>query len=168
MSATTDAGRSFSALDAFWILLGAAVLILLLVGLLPFGGSAATEREVRYVVRVRDVDPSVLGTHPEVLIPAGASVRNENGTAVLGSVESVCVREQMRATVRDGQIVSVEDPAYRILEVTVWGSGSVKEGDGVRIGDVRIAAGSVGSFRLGGYYAAHASVVSVVLEEVEE
>jgi len=59
-------------------------------------------------------------------------------------------------------------PDKIILEVTVEGIGRVKGGDGVRISDVRIAAGSVGSFRLGGYYAARACVTYVESSFEEE
>lgn len=156
-----DATRTFSALDALWILLAAIALILLLVSLIPLRAEGAEEREVRYVLRVRDVDPAMLGDSPEWIIPVGAPVKNENGTAALGEVESVTLSTQRRATVKDGVVVLAEEADRMILEITVRGTARVKRGDGVRISDVRIAAGSVGGFRLGGYYAARAWVILV-------
>lgn len=159
--------RTFSAADALWILLGVGVLVLLLVAALSVSGGRGETCEVLYVLRVRGVDVALLGENPEDLIPVGATVCNENGTAPLGIVETVAVREERRATVRDGSVcfVSAEDEV--ILEVSVRAVGSIRRGDGIRISDVRISAGGIGTFRLGSYYAARAAVtwVSRVGEE---
>ena len=159
---------TFSALDALWILLGVALLVLLFLFLLPTLGKGGETYEVRYVLRVRDVDPLMVGEDAESLIPPGSGVYSENGAAALGRVERVESAPQMRARVTAGEIVFEEATDAVILEVTVLGDGTLAEGDGVRISDVRIAAGSLGGFRLGSFYAARAAVISVEVYETED
>lgn len=166
----TEEGRSrgtFSALDALWILIGATVLVVLLLCLLPVRGRGAESVEVRYVLRVRDADPAIFGTDPTGLIPYGAAVYNENGTAMLGRVESIAVLPQTRMAVVGGRVRPLEETDAVILEIGIVSDAVVRKGDGVRIEDVRIAAGSVGGFRLGGYYTARAAVTLVELSEKE-
>ena len=159
---------SFSALDALWILLGVTVLVLLLLVLLPALGARTETGEVRYVLRVRDVDPVLVGEDAEVLIPLGSGVYSENGAAALGRVERVECVPQLRAKVTEGTLVFEEETDAVILEITVLGEGTFAVGDGVRISDVRIAAGSLGAFRIGSFYAARAAVTSVEVYETED
>jgi hypothetical protein len=159
---------TFSALDALWILLGVILLVLLFLFLLPTLGTSGEPYEVRYVLRVRDVDPLMVGEDAEALIPPGSGVYSENGTAALGRVERVESAPQMRARVTSGELVFEEATDAVILEITVLGKATLAEGDGVRISDVRIAAGSIGSFRLGSFYAARAAVTAVEVYETEE
>ena len=93
---------TFSALDALWILLGVALLVLLFLFLLPTLGKGGETYEVRYVLRVRDVDPLMVGEDAESLIPPGSGVYSENGAAALGRVERVESAPQMRARVTAG------------------------------------------------------------------
>ncbi len=160
----TEEGRvrhGFSAADAFWILAVAVVLVLAFIFLLPAKGEKEDTCRVRYVLRVHGVDSALLAESSEELIRAGATVRTENGTAVLGHVEAVTVSSQKQATVRDGVLIFTEVPDKLVIEVAVSGEGVAREGQGLRISDVRMAAGSVGTFRLGSYYATHASVIFV-------
>ena len=97
----------------------------------------------------------------EDLIPIGASVTSANGTARLGKVLAISTRPSRAATVRDGRVVFVALPDRVELLVTVRADAVVREGDGLRVGDIRIAVGSAGDFRLGGYLAEGAQILSV-------
>lgn len=163
-----EARRSFSAADALWMLLIAALTVLVLVGVLSVSRGGAQTCEIVYVLRIRDVDPTLVAEGTEQLIPVGAEVYNENGTACLGHVEAVTVREDKRVTVKDGALVFAPKENGVVLEIAVRGVGRAREGEGVRILDVRIAAGGVGGFRLGSYYAARAAVTYVARVEREE
>lgn len=167
-SERSDGERVFSAMDALRILLVTVFSVLLFVCLLSMRGEARDAREVRYALRVYGVDPDACMGDPVSVIPVGAQVYNENGTAHLGTVEAVFARAEMRAVVREGGIAFVPMEDRMILEVTVRGEGRARRGDGIRISDVRIAAGSVGTFRLGGYYAARAVITHVALSEEEK
>lgn len=76
-------------------------------------------------------------------------LRTENGTTVLGEITEVAELPHMRSAVRNG-VPSWEEHPYLIdLEVTVRMRLRGKSGDGLRVGDLRIAAGGRGNFRFG-------------------
>ena len=158
--------RRFSAPDAVVAIVLAAVLIGGIVWAVPRRESGAP-CFIRYVLRIYGADPVLLGEGEERIF-VGASVRTENGTAELGRVESVVTLPQRTPCVKDGKIAFSELPDVRILEVTVTAEGRYRAGDGIRVSDVRISAGSTGSFRLGRYYAEHASVILAEIEEGTE
>lgn len=95
----------------------------------------------------------------------GATVASANGTAVLGEIAGVEKRPLRTAVVRDGRVVFVEVPDRVQLVVTVRAAAVAREGDGLRVGDIRIAADGVGDFRVGGYLAEGARILSVQREE---
>lgn len=117
---------------------------------------------VSYTVLLSGVDVSFVsdGDWTE-LIPIGSAVTSQNGTAHLGNVTSVSQRTHLQATVRDGGVVFAEMPALADLTVTVRAEATEKEGDGLRVSDIRIAAGETGDFRLGSFLASGAKVISV-------
>ena len=160
--------RRLSAADALWMLWIVALAALALVGVLSVSRGGAQTCEIVYVLRIRDVDPTLVAEGTERLIPVGAEVYNENGTACLGHVEAVTVREDKRVTVTDGVLGFAPKENGVVLEIAVRGEGREREGEGLRIFDVRIAAGGVGGFRLGNYYAARAAVTYVARVEREE
>ena len=164
---STGEKRTLSAIDALWIFLIAGALVLLAVGILSVGTEKRETREVVYILRVRGVDPITFSGGTGALIPEGSEVRSEKGTALLGRVESVQASEVRRTAVIDGAVGFVSAPDEIMLEIRIRGTGTVREGDGIRISDVRIAAGSVGSYRLGGYYAPRATVIFVGYGEEE-
>ena len=65
---------------------------------------------------------------------------------------------------RDGRVVFTEVPDRVQLVVTVKANAVVRDGDGLRVGDIRIAADGMGDFRIGGYLAEGARVLSVQKE----
>ena len=117
--------------------------------------------ELRCLVCVRAVEDSLLELHEGGLIRKGALVMNGNGTAVLGVVESVEIREHGKPVLRDDVPVWETVSGVSDLEITVRMTGVRREGDGVRVKDLRMAAGGSGSFRFGGYYAEKAEILSV-------
>ena len=118
--------------------------------------------EIRYTVCLRSVD-AAQGVDGDLrtLIPNGSSVTNETGTAALGSVTGVWVRPHRTAVARDGEIVMAEVPDRVDLFVSVRAWATAKVGDGLRVSDIRIAAGRAGDFRIGSLYAGGAEVVAV-------
>ncbi len=122
--------------------------------------------EVRYTVCVSELDRSLLGERadPTTLIPIRSTVTNENGTAVLGHVLSVELIPYEIATPTSEGIVFVEDPERAKLLVTVRAEGSVSVHEGVRVRDIRIAAGGTGAFRFGRFYADRCTIRHVAKE----
>lgn len=158
--------RSLSAADALWILVTVVGLVLIFLCMLHAKGSDGEMCQVRYVLRVHGVDAALLEAAEESLIPIGGEVRTGNGTAVLGRVESVTAEKEKQVALHGGDLHFAEVPDTVVLEIAVSGEAKAVRGDGLRISDVRIAAGSVGDFRIGAYYASRASVVYV--ERLEE
>ena len=97
-------------------------------------------------------------------IPENAAVMDQKGTMELGRVVSVGARPALQAVVSDQALRFVSIPDRIELLVSVRANAAWQRGDGFRVGDIRIAAGKTGDFRIGGLFAANASVIS--LEEV--
>jgi hypothetical protein len=121
--------------------------------------------ELRCLLRVSAVEDSLLELHGSGLIRNGASVMNGNGTVVLGTVEAVELRAHGAPVLRDGVPVWETVSGVSDLEITVRMTGVRRVGDGVRVKDLRMVAGGSGSFRLGGYYAEKAEILSVEVIE---
>ena len=153
------------------------VLILIVIGAVGGGvwywrrQSRAAEAlvEIAYVLKISGVDDNYATQNGgwEALIPHGAQVTTANATATLGTVVAVDSQPHLEPCVRKGEIVFAERSGVSDLYVTVYGSGLNRVGDGIRICDVRIAAGSVGEFRIGAFYAANVGVISVKRREAE-
>ena len=153
------------------------LLLLLLIGSVGGGvwywhvRSAAAEPTVKieYVLRISGVDDTYSAQNGgwDVLIPRGAQVTTSNGTAVLGRVSDLVAHPHVEADVRGRRIVFIEHEGRSDLSVTVRGEGIAREGDGIRIRDLRIAAGSVGDFRVGSFYASNVTIVSVKRRDPE-
>ena len=119
--------------------------------------------EISYTVCVYGAEMSLAEKSGgwEVLVPIGSRVTNANGTAELGRVDAVEVLPHPVPTVKNGEVVFINDPTRADLYFTVRGRGIGREGDGIRISDIRIAAGSAGDYRVGGYLASGARVIAV-------
>lgn len=150
-----------------WAILGA-----LLLGLLGaffalrivIGRADGANGEVLYTVLISDVDETLFGADA---ITVGVPVKSANGTVTLGSVTSWRREGHREATVRDGVVTSVTLPDRFDYYVTVIGEGIAKTGDGIRVGDIRIAAGMPVSLRVGGFLAERGEIVWVGWETVE-
>ena len=147
-----------------WVLFG-GVLLSLLIGILVtlYVGKEEDGVRVRYTVYLPEIRTSCLEETGgvEALIPVGAFVRSENGTAWLGRVVSVSVKEHLRPRVKEEAVVFEADTSRQDLYVTVVGDAKESEGDGLRISGIRIAEGEGGTFRFGAFYASGALVLSV-------
>ena len=147
-----------------WTLLVIALLSLLLaVGyLLVRRERERSETRILVVMRVSGIEREELADGE---FPIGASVRSENGSSVLGLVESVETKAHVRPVLRDGSIAFEEDAMRADLEITVSMSGHVLEGEGIRVQDLRIAAGGTGSFRVGARFLSGVEILSVEVTE---
>lgn len=124
---------------------------------------ASTDVLVEYVICLSEQKQSYADENGswDMLIPLGASVSNANGTADMGRVASVSVRPHLTATVKDREVTVIERKGYVDLYITVQGKASYREGDGLRVSDIRIIAGERGDFLIGSFSAGNAVVVSV-------
>ena len=114
--------------------------------------------ELVYVLCVPDLNERE-GT--QALSEEGSIVMNQNGTQELGKVIAKESRPVQRAVVSNGAVVFVAVPNKQELLIWVQATASQKEGDGFRVGDIRIAVGKRGDFRVGGLFASNASIVRV-------
>ena len=118
--------------------------------------------EILYTVCLYAYDSSLSETEDwDALIPYGAVVTNAMGTAEMGRVTEVTVRQHRILTLRDGEAVMTEVPDRVDLLVSIRAEATENEGDGLRVKDVRSAAGGIGDFRIGYLYAHAARIVSV-------
>ena len=83
----------------------------------------------------------------------GDPLYSSNGTVILGRLVEISQREHLKLTVREGEPVWVAHPFLTDLEIVVRISVAYRAGDGLRAGDLRIAAGGRGDFRFGGLLA---------------
>ena len=146
---------------------------LIVVALLLGGGAVAWR--IRHSMRSSEATQPIVYTLEftvdadfswEPILPIGGAVTSANGTARLGEIVSVEKRPMRTAVVRDGRIFFAELPDRTRLLVTVRADAVAREGDGLRVGDIRIAADGLGDFRVGGYLAEGARVLSVQKEGI--
>ncbi len=138
-----------------WLTVGLALLFF--IGALGFylysKRTPSGEEEITCVLLVSEVERSVWETQGESLIRVGDLLRCQNGTVIMGTVEEVRVKPHRYATVWNEKTSWEEHPYLLDVEVTVGMRVRPKDGDGLRVGDLRVAAGSVGEYRFGGYLA---------------
>lgn len=119
------------------------------------------EQEFICVLRIPAVERADWEAYGASMVMEGCKVRSENGTVVLGTVRSVELQPHMQAVVEQETVVWRELPALADIELEVRMMGALRPGSGVRVKDIRIAAGGRGSFRFGGYFAAGTEILSV-------
>ena len=151
-----------------WLILP-ALLLLIFVGWkywLSRRSASIPNLDMTYTVLVSGVDDRIALTNGgwKDLIPVGARITSENGTAELGRVTALEIKPHMVATVSDGRIEFIPSLGFSDLEITVRAKATRRNGDGLRVQDIRIAAGVSGDFRVGGFLASHACIVHVSLE----
>lgn len=128
---------------------------------LRWSRNTAAEKEIRCLIRVPCVERSLLELHGGELIPRGSAVWTENGTAELGWVREIRVLPHRRAVLREGAVSWESDEERVDLELTVVMRGVLREGDGIRVKDLRIVAGGKGNLRIGPYLASGSEILSV-------
>lgn len=165
-----EKSRKYHMARVDWLLLFLALFLACSAGAYFFRQRRAARptQAVRYTIWVPNANTGTAqmnGTW-EDLIPVGAKVTSQNGTATLGRVEKIEVRPSVVASVFEGELVWIESPDTVDLRIDVVGEGVANYGDGIRIQDVRIAAGGTGSFRIGKYYAQKVTVIFVETESL--
>ena len=125
--------------------------------------SEPTTEPIAYTLCISALDPRLLENAGEweTLIPKNAPVTSSNGAIALGKVVSLRVEGHPSITVQKGKLIFSSDERLVDLYVRVSADATSREGDGLRVGDVRIAAADTGDFRVGAYLAHGARVVSV-------
>ena len=94
-------------------------------------------------------------------LTVGAPVYSENGTAFLGNLTAVEIREHKDVMLLENEIKTVTVPQKYDVLVTVKAQATLQAGNGFRVSDIRIAAGGIGTFRIGSYLARYAKIYSV-------
>ena len=161
MEGKTHPVRRFTVVDL-------ALLVLLCLILLGGGGivlgrrlQQPPQKTVTYTLLVRGLESDVEASG----ISVGDAVYSENGSTRMGQVSAVSVRAHLQP-VWDGERVVIEasDERYDLF-VTVEALGQRTQTMGVRVSDIRVAAGGVGAFCVGRVYLSHAEILSVEVEE---
>ena len=157
----------FTFVDWLLLLLSAALVISAGAYFVRRRRAVQPTQTIRYTVAVSNVSVALAEVNGgwETLIAKGDRVTSANGTTVLGRVEKIEVRPAQIAGVREGALVWLDALDTVDLLVDVVGEGISQSGDGIRIRDIRIAAGSTGAFRIGGFYAERATVIFVESEK---
>lgn len=158
----TKKERRFVWIDWLLLILFAAAILFGARFLMRRRDAAQPTAEILYTVCLYAYDSTLSETGDwNSLIPNGAVVSNAMGTAEMGRVTEVTVRQHRTATVRDGEVVMTEVPNRVDLLISVRATATETAGDGFRVKDIRIAAGGTGDFRIGSLYADGARIVSV-------
>ena len=107
------------------------------------------QEEIACILLVKGVERTAW--EAEEMISVGDTLRCRNGTIEMGRIEEVVVKPHLYAVVGE-EGASWEMHPYLIdIEVLVTMHVREKTGDGLRVGDLRIAAGSTGEYRFGRY-----------------
>ena len=150
MSHGTDRGRKrFRWADAIALLLA----LLLFLGALVFYWCSrrkpAESVELLCVFLISGMELRDWEAYGNQWMQVGDPLYSSNGTVILGRLAEVVQREHSVLTVRDGESVWEAHPFLMDLEIAVRISATYRGGDGLRAGDLRIAAGGYGDFRFG-------------------
>ena len=152
--------KSFTWVDRAILLLVAAIFLLSLGYWRVQKNAAKAEVWVNYRISIA-FSPSEYSADVQQLVPIGAMVLNENGTVEMGRVEAVSVRPVWRAVLQNREVRFVKEHDRGELIVSVGAWATQKEGDGFRVGDIRIGAGGVGSFRIGKLTVQNAAILAI-------
>ena len=163
--ATRETRKRLNWFDYFLI---AALLLLLLgavgVGFLFGARSEGDTGQLTYTVVLSGVEFN----DPTPLFAIGDSVKNENGTFVLGKIVGIEKDAHRVPGVRGGRVVFVDASDRTDCYVTVASDAIRRSGDGIRVGDVRMAAGERMNLRFGSFLHYGAQIVHVLWEEDED
>ena len=155
-----------------WMLIGLLVVLLIGGGLLVRFLTTRNEgREgvVTYTVLLSDVEEArFLDDDGELPFAVGSVVKSQNGTAKLGEITEISRRVHRTATVKGGKLVWIDSEGRYDYGITVRSDASHAVGDGIRVGDIRIAAGMRMTLRLGRFLGASAQVISVDWEDAQD
>ncbi|MBE6633800.1 MAG: hypothetical protein E7620_05605 [Ruminococcaceae bacterium] len=147
-----ERSRRLNGMDYALLLILLAVLILGGWLMLRESNEPSEVRLYRCLLRVSGLTEDELARYGGIPVEAGESVWNENGTLLLGRVESV-------ASVPCSAENEGKEPLWN-LEIQVLMEGELRAGMGIRVRELRIAAGGEGRFRFG-RFSASAEILSV-------
>ena len=146
---TEEKNIPFRVIDWLLVLLSAVILL----GAIGFYRYSKREIDRRYDVICVFLISGIERDDWEVFggewFRTGDPLRSSNGTVILGYLESAEEKPHWKPTVQEGEAVWSEHPFLTDLEVAVRMTVTYREGDGLRAGDLRIAAGERGDFRFG-------------------
>lgn len=148
------------------LLIMIGILLLLLSVILFFYRRTAEDRGSRQTVSYRVLLSSIDATlfPPSDVISIGATVRNENGTATLGQVTKVAWEPHLEVHTDGGKVRILEVPSQYDLIVEIVCESIERNGQGIRINDIRIAAGERYCLRFDGFIFDGAQVIFVERE----
>lgn len=92
-------------------------------------------------------------------IRVGDAVRNENGTVRFGEVTEISNRPYHTLCLRNGEPVYVGVDGMKETELTV--RMLARRGIDYRVGEIRVSAGEIGNYRIGGAFATGVTTVTV-------
>ena len=150
--------------SAFDLAVGALTVLLVIAAVVFSLHTRAPERTaapLSYTVRILGVSTAMYDV-ASVIVPEDG-VFSGNGTLPLGTVRQVSILQHRKAVAENGAVVLADVPELVDIDVTVDAVGTYAAGLGWRVSDVRLAAGDVGDFHVGGYYAANALLLSVAV-----
>ena len=154
-----------------WVLLFLMVVAVISGGLYVWNrrSAAIPNEEIRYTLCISGAENRFLGADGwEIQFPIGSRVTTANAAATLGRVIDVDTRPTLVATVSKGKIIWIESDISDDVFLTVDAKAKIREGDGIRVSDIRIAAGEKGDYRIGTVYVSGATVISVARKEQYE
>ncbi len=151
-----------------WTLFSLALLLLggVLGGVIWLHPRKNAKSQILYTVFLPGVRAEWLGDG-ERMLRNGLPVMSENGTAPLGEVVGFTSATCTVTHYLDGRVWEEERPGYLDLWVEVQGEGEAIPGDGIRICDIRIAAGGEHVLRVGSYYFSKAKILRVEVKNGE-
>ncbi len=138
-----------SKLDWFLILLTAFAVVSGGVFLYQKKQAVVPTVEIQYALLISDLAVREDGKQLWEYFEEHSAVYNQNGTAKLGNVLSVDVREHYAPILSEGRVVLAPRSGRVDVIVSVKALAHIREGDGLRVEDIRIAAGGMGDFRIG-------------------
>lgn len=107
--------------------------------------------ELTCVFLISDVEQADWERYGDQWFSIGDPIYSSNGTVRLGYLDAVEKRPSLHLTVHEGVPAWESHPFLIDLEVVVKMSATYRTGDGLRTGDLRIAAGEIGDFRFGDF-----------------
>ncbi len=149
------------------------LLVLLVLGGVLLGGRYLYERRraatptvtVEYTVLV-SVKENVLSDSAsdwKALIPIGSKVLSSNGTANMGRVVAVTAQSRLVPSVQKEKLVFFEHPSEQELLIRIRADAVSRDGDCLRVQDIRVGVGMRGDYRMGGLFAGNAQIVALTV-----
>ena len=135
-----------------WLTVGAAFLFFLgAAGFYFYTERPPTEKESITCVLLISGAERTEWEGDEIPIRVGDRLRCQNGTVVMGEIEEIVLKSHLYAAVLEGEPSWGEHPHLVDVEVSVRMQVREKAGEGLRVGDLRVAVGSTGEYRFGRY-----------------